>query len=272
MHITVEDQTVSDNIHSFLELLRKAEAFREKKGAALIEKSYKAFLNRTSGKLVFADAFKDQKAFSSHDWKELSIEYIYDPSIECFHAMVYETKDASESFKFSGLSPLAIKTIKSTITTLNKLSSLVKGTGSDLITKIKAICKLQMDVGSLQKDKSIMVAAWHSVDRIRAEKLLSKQLPGTFLFREDYFAKVLSQQLSDKLGKDVRCITLTILELGGKVSDFTLAHVDHLWRWYDDALFCNVQGYTNIEELLEACFKDRARYPLYHSFAEERSA
>lgn len=272
MHITVEDKTVGENIHSFLELLRKAEALREKKGAALIEKSYKAFLNRTSGKLVFADAFKDQKAFSSHDWKELSIEYLYDPFTESFHAIAYEANKESEAFKFTGLSPLAIKTIQSTMTTLNKLSSLVKGSGSDLITKVKAICKLQMDIGSVQKNKSIVVAAWHSVDRVKAEKLLNKQPPGTFLFREDYYAKILSQQLSDRFGKDVKCITLTILEHGGKVSDFTLAHLDHLWRWYDDALFCNVRGYTSIEELLDICFKDRAVHPLYHSFPEENIA
>ena len=33
MHITVEDKTVSENISSFLELLRRAEAKREKKGS-----------------------------------------------------------------------------------------------------------------------------------------------------------------------------------------------------------------------------------------------
>ena len=50
----------------------------------------------------------------------------------------------------------------------------MKGTGSDLITKIKAICKLQMDVGSPEKDKSILIAAWHSVDRVKAEKILKQ--------------------------------------------------------------------------------------------------
>src|SRR5690349_14048642 len=139
MHVTVEDKTVSENIGSFLELLRRAESLREKKGEALLEKSYKAFLNRTSGKLVFADHSKEQSSLSPHDWKELSVEYIYDPFTESFHAMVYEAGNAMDAFKFTGLSPLAIKTIKSTITTLNKMSSLVRGSGSDVITKIKAI-------------------------------------------------------------------------------------------------------------------------------------
>ncbi len=272
MHITIEDKTVSENIKSFLELLRRAEAKREKKGAAIIEQSYKAYLNRNTGKLVFADAFKDQIDFLPHDWKELCIDYAYDPLSESFHANAYESDDTSEAFKLSSLSTTAVKAIKGTIHTLNKLSSLLKGTGSDLITKIKALCKLQMDVGPIEKDKSIMVSAWHSLDRIGAEKILRGKPAGTYMFREDYFAKLLAWQLSQELGKDVKCVTLTLLELGGQVSDFTFVHIDHLWRWYNDALFCNVRGFTRIEDLLDMYFKDRVKEPLYHTYKEERIA
>jgi hypothetical protein len=272
MHITIEDKTVGENIRSCLELLRRAEAKREKRGAALIEKSYKAFLNRKTGKLLFADDFKDQIDFLSHDWKELSIDYAFDPLTESFHAIAYESEDASEAFQLSGLSPVAVGVIKSTIHTLNKLSSLVRGTGSDLITKIKALCKLQMDVGSIEKDKSILISAWHSLDRVGAEKMLQGKPDGTFLFREDYFAKLLSAQLTQQYGKEVKCVTLTLLEPENKVSDFTFVHLDHLWRWYDDALFCNVTGFKQIEDLLNTCFKDRAKHPLYHTYLEEQIA
>jgi hypothetical protein len=272
MHITIEDVTVSENIRSFLELIRRAEAKREKKGAALIEKNYRAYLNRKTGTLIFADAYKDQSNFLSHDWKLISIDYAYDPITESFHAIAYESENTGEAFALSGLSPVAIKAIKGTIHTLNKLSSLVKGGGSDLITKIKALCKLQIDVGSIDEEKSILVAAWHSLDRLGAEKILHGKPVGTFLFREDYFAKLLAGQLSDEMGKDVKCITLTVLEHDQKVSDFTLVHIDHLWRWYDDALFCNVQGFSDIEDLLDACFKGRVKHPLYHRYAQEHIA
>jgi hypothetical protein len=272
MHIVIEDKTVSENISSFLELLRRAEAKREKQGAALIEKSYRAFLNRKSGKLIFADSYKDQANFISHDWKEVSIDYAYDSLSESFHAIAYESQDAREPFTFSDLAPAAVQAIKGTILVLNKLSALVKGSGSDLITKIKAICKLKMDIGSVDKEKSVLFATWHSVNRMEAEKILKGKPVGTFLFREDYFAQLLSEQLSEQFGKPVKCVTLTILEPGKKVSDFTLAHLDHSWRWYDDALFCNVKGFPTIEDLLEACFKDRAKSPLYRTDFEERIA
>src|SRR5271154_5081755 len=90
MHITVENQTVSENISSFLVLLRRIEAKRERTGSALFEKPYRAFLNRSTGKLLFADSFREQVDFSSSDWKELSFSYTYDTISESFHANVFE--------------------------------------------------------------------------------------------------------------------------------------------------------------------------------------
>ena len=272
MHIMIEDKTVSENVRAFLELLKKAEAKREKTGAALIEKSYKAFLNRKTGKLIFADAHRDQNHWELNDWKPISVDYSYDPVSESFHAMAYEMKERNEAFTLHGLMPSAIKAIKGTIQTLNKLSSLVKGEGSDVVTKIKALCKLQMDIGNIDKEKSILVATWHSVDRQGAEKILKDMPVGTFLFREDYFVKLIEEQLSRDLRKRIKCVTLTIVEPNHKISDFTFVYVDHLWRWYDDVLFCNVKGYERVEELLDSSFKGRAVFPLYHSYAEQHVA
>lgn len=269
MHITVEDQTVGDNIRSFLVLLRRIEAKRERTGSALFEKSYRAFLNRSTGKLLFADSFKEQVNFSSSDWKELEFSYIFDPISESFHANIYEPHNLKKAFDLNHLSPHAVTAIKSTIHILNNLSSLVKGPNSDSITKIKALCNLQVDVGSAEKDKSILVAAWHGVDRIGAEKILRNKPVGTFLFREDYFASLLQNQLTSELRKDVRCVTMTLVEPEQKISDFTFVHMDHLWRWYNDALFCNVQGFSKIEDLIEALFKGRANNPLYHASRQE---
>jgi len=123
------------------------------------------------------------------------------PLTESFEAIAYESEDKKEGFAFTDLSPVAIKAIKGTIHTLNKLSSLVKGPGSDAVAKIKTLCKLRMDVESIEKDKNIVVATWHSIDRMGAEKLLKDKPIGTFFFREDHFAKVLSQQLTEELGK-----------------------------------------------------------------------
>jgi hypothetical protein len=270
MHIKIEDETVSDNIRSFLTLLRKEEAKREKKGAVLMESIYKAFLNRKSGKIVFLESHKEQTDLSGHDWKPICIVYSFDPLVESFHAIAYESDHQEEGFALTDLAPSAVTAIKGTIHILNKLSSLVKGPGSDAVTKIKAICKLQIDVGSVEEGKNIVVAAWHTLDRIGAEKLLKNMPVGTYFFREDGFAKILSQQLTEELGKEVCCITLTVLELNQKVADYTLVHIDHLWRLYDDALFCDVRGFSKVEDLLDEKFFKILKEPLYHTYLEEQ--
>ena len=271
MHIRIEDKIISENIRSFLELLRRAEAKREKKGAFLMETTYKAFLHRNSGKILFAETFKDQP-FENHDWKSIFIVYAFDPLTESFQAIAYESEDKKEGFAFTGLSPEAFKAIKGTIHTLNKLSSLLRGPGSDAITKIKALCKLSMDVEPIEKGKNIIVSTWHSVDRMGAEKLLKGKPVGTYFFREDYFAKMLGQQLSEELRKDVRSVTLTVLERDQKIADYTLVHIDHQWRLYNDALFCNVQGYREVEDLLDTKFKGIVKEPLYQYYPEQRIA
>lgn len=265
MHIIVGDKTVKENIRSFLELLRKAEAKREGRGAALFEKSYRAFLNRATGMLVFLDAFKDQPDLSENEWKPLFIDYIYDPDLEGFRAEVFEISNKNESFKFTGLSSSAIQAIKKTITILNRLSFLVRGEGSDLITKIHALCKVQIDVES-SRERNILIASWHSLDRLGAEKALKGKSVGTFLFREDYYAKLLGDQLSKQLAKNVKCITLTVVEPDNKIADFTLVHIDHQWRVYSDVRFYNTPGFSEIEDLLKIHFNDILKEPLYHSF------
>jgi hypothetical protein len=104
---------------------------------------------------------------------------------------------------------------------------------------------------------------------VGAEKALKGHPAGTFLFREDYYAKLLSDQLTTELDTPVKCVTLTLLE-DDTVHDFTLVHIDHQWRCYNDALFCNVKGFFNIEDLLHFQFKDRLKYPLYRELAEKR--
>jgi hypothetical protein len=269
MHISIQNQIVCENLNSFLELLQKAEAKREKKGAALFEKRYRAFLYRSSGKLIFADAYKETPLFDQEQWKYLFIDFSYDPVDACFYATAYEDTEGQEPFTFADLTPSAIATIKETIDVLNKVSSLLKGSDSDFITKIKALCKLQVEVEPMDNNKNILVTTWHHLDRLGAEKVLKEHPAGTFLFREDYYAKILGEQLTTELGKHIKCVTLTVRE-EEKVSDFTLVHIDHQWRCYNDALFCNVKGFFNIEDLLHFHFKDLLKHPLHREFVEKR--
>ena len=269
MHITVDNPIVCENIRAFVALLRKAEAQREK-GAPLLEKSYHAFLNRSTGKLVFVDRYTDIAEYDPKKWKELFVDYAYDCFSESFYATACENANVKEAFSLIDLTTIAVKTVKETIELLNALSLRVKGASSDSATKIQALCKLQVDVELGQKN--LLVAAWHSVDRVGAEKLLKNEPVGTFLFRQDPFAKMLSDQLSRELKKDIRCITLTFVSARQTVSDITLIHLDHQWRCYDDALFCEMQGYFELSDLLKSRFASCLKQPLYHTFSQEHNS
>lgn len=259
MHIIIEDKTIRENLRKFIAELKRAEAKREKMGAAWMDGGYPAFLHRVSGHLYFIDTYKGQEQFDSSEYKMLVLDYSYDPHTASLEAVVYEIDGKERAFELHQLSPLAIHAIQETIHWINKLSSLLKGSSSDIIVKIQDLCKLQIDES---EEKNVLTSAWHSVDRLGAESLLKGHPIGTYLFREDFFAKLLGEQLTEQLGKSVKCITLSILEPGNKVTEFTLVHVDHTWRCYDNVLFCNVKGFADLKMLINECFKDRARFVL----------
>ncbi len=263
MHIVIEDETVRSNIQSFIEILKRAEARRERNGASLIEKSHKVFIHRITGKLIFSDLFKDHLQLQDKEWKTISLDYYYDSQTESFQAVAYDGSNQLGAFELDDLKPLACKILKQTVTLLNEMSSLLKGPGSDLVTKIKAICKLSIDGGNRQKDKNVIFSTWHSLDRLGAEKLLSNKPVGSYFFREDPFAKILEAQLGKQFEQEVRCVTLTILSDEKKVSDFTIVHMNHCWTLYEDCLFCNGRVFDRIEDLLQTCFPGDLKYPLY---------
>lgn len=263
MHIIIEDKIVSENVHGFIALLRKEEARREKSGGVFMEKKYPAFLHRKTGRLIFVDAFKEQVHFEKKEWKPLFFEYSYDPLNETFHAAVFE---GEKEFHFGDLQAHAVIALRETMHILNGLSDRVKGSGSDLMTKLRDLCSLQIEVGSIQKGRGLLVSAWHGVDRVGAEKMLEGQLIGTFLFREDYFAKLLAEQLTEERSKKIKCITLSILDAKDHISEHTLVHIDHQWRVYNDIDFCDGKGYQELEVLLENTFKDELKTPLYHNY------
>jgi len=257
MHIVVEDQTVRENLRAFIAQLSKAEAKREKMGATWMQNVYRAYLHRQTGHLYFVDAYKE--VFDSSLYKTLYLDYTYNPNTSSLEAMAYDTEDKSRVFQLHDLSATAILAIKETIELINTLSDLVKGPSSTLIAKIQDLCKLQIDE---KKDTNILTAAWHTVDRIGAEHLLEGHPIGTYLLREDAFAQLLGQRLSEELGKTVKCITLSVLEAKNHICDYTLVHFDHQWHCYDNVLFCNGKGFEDLSMLIQVCFSQQAHDPL----------
>ena len=259
MHIIIEDKTIRENLRKFISQLIKAEAKREKMGAAWMEGEYPALLHRATGHLYFIDPHKQQEQFDPSIYKILFVAYSYDPDAECLEAIAYEIDGKDRAFELHALSPTAIHAIQETIHRINELSSRLRGSSSDIITKVQDLCKLQIEESEA---KNVLTSAWHSVDRLGAERLLEGHQIGTYLLREDSFAKLLGERLSQELDKSIKCITLSVLDAGNKISEFTLVHVDHEWRCYDNVLFCNVKGFTDLDKLIQECFGERARFVL----------
>jgi hypothetical protein len=224
-----------------------------------MEGEYPAFLHRTTGHLYFIEAYRGQEEFDPSEYKMLILDYSYDPDTAGLEAIVYEIDGKERAFELQELSSAALYAIQETIHWINKLSSLLNGTSSNIITKIQDLCKLQIDES---QQKNVLTSAWHSVDRLGAESLLKGSPIGTYLLREDSFAKLLGERLTEELETAVKCITLSILESENKISEFTLVHVDHAWRCYDNVLFCNVKGFADLDMLIKECFKERARFVL----------
>ncbi len=257
MHIIVENQTVRENLRAFIAQLSKAEAKREQMGATWMQNEYRAYLHRQTGHLYFAAAYKE--SFDPSLYKMLYLDYLYNPETASLESMAYDTEDKSRAFQLEGIAPMAIQVIKETIQTINTLSDLVKGSSSTIITKVQDVCKLRIDE---KKDTNVLTAAWHTVDRIGAERLLEREAVGTYLLREDDFAQLLSERLSDELGKTVKCITLSILEAKNHVCEYTLVHLDHRWHCYDNVEFCDGAGFQDLATLIQTCFSQRALYVL----------
>lgn len=112
--------------------------------------------------------------------------------------------------------------------------------------------------------KDIVHEAWHTVDRVGAERILSDQSPGSFLFRKDEFATILESQLTEQLHTKVTSFTLSFLKDGNHVVDRTIVCKDRHFYIYDDDPNLSGFSYQNIKDLLA-----HSTVPLTHPVLKE---
>jgi len=100
-----------------------------------------------------------------------------------------------------------------------------------------------------------------NVSREEAEKLLSKEAIGTFLFRKDHYALVLQDILRRGLKVSLQCFTLTYLDPERIVRDRTVVYVHHTWMFYDDDPSLSGPAWDSVQGLLRSV-EAVVRYPL----------
>lgn len=262
MRYKILNAPVRQNIELFLDLLRRSKQKLQHR-AIPSEKIFKAWLNRETGQLLFAEVTKESLFLAKEEWKPVDISYKYDPQAGEIVFLLEESEVPLQGFRCDDLTPIAFNIVRDTMTMLNNICHNLKGP-SDLDTKMSVLTKLTIDGSVSHVDRNILIDTWHHVDRMEAEELLSDKPVGTYLFRKDSFSEILEQQLCKQLKKPVKCFTLTYSQTNKKFSDITLVHYEGGWQYYDDDPSLKNRTFQELRDLL-SLWKDQLRYPLYHS-------
>lgn len=250
MRIKILDEPVRQNVEQFLKILQRVKQKQIQK-ASFPEKIFKAWLNRESGQLFFAEVLEESLYIAKKEWKPIEFIYLYDPSTGEIQFFVREAGKEQTVFHSDDLTPISFRILRDTMKIFSEIGERLKGP-SDLNTKISVLSKMIVDNEVSHEDRNILLAAWHYVDRMHAESLLSSLPVGTYLFRKDAFADMLEDQLEREFQKKIKCFTLTFSQEGRKVSDLTLVHMDGAWQIYDDDPSLEQKRFFELKDLVNS--------------------
>lgn len=102
-------------------------------------------------------------------------------------------------------------------------------------------------------ENELFIASFYpDLDRVQAENILKKEPGGVYLFRCDFFAQILQDELTREQKQPISCCTLTITREEGGVEEYTLVFKEGALQIYSDAPCLDGCNFTTLEELL-AC-------------------
>lgn len=233
----VETASAQRNVDTFLKMLGKV---KRPKGDELV---VRAWVKASTGKLQF----EDPPRLETKDWQPLVIRCKYDRQ----QRRVQVERTEAEPLR---LRDRAAQVVAATFSTFSELGEGLSQ-GSDFASQLDELSKLAQPSAPIN-DEKLIFTAFYEVDRADAEKLLQNRLDrpvprGTYLFRQDHYAKVLGQQLLAR-HPGVRCLTVTIAEGGGKFSDYTLVHCFKGWQIYNDDPSLQQPSFASLQSLLSA--------------------
>jgi hypothetical protein len=261
MRFKILNVPVRENIELFLDILRRSKKKLQNKTVPS-EKIFKAWLHRETGQFLFAEELKESFFMGNREWKAVEISYKYDSQSGEIVFLIEEREISLKGFRCDDLAPTAFRVMRETMKILNDISMKLKGP-SDLSTKMSVLIKLTIDAKVSHVDRSILIDAWHPVDRMGAETLLMDKPIGTYLFRKDEFTQILEERLHDEHKKQVKCFTLTYSQPDKKFCDITLVYYEGMWQCYDDDPSLERKTFSELKELLSQ-WKSVLKYPFYH--------
>jgi hypothetical protein len=197
------------------------------------QKAYRAFVNCQTGTLRFSQFDFLNKA----EWKEITIHL--DPVAHDVEVFDHEQK----AFDLSVFDALAYRVMAETFFVLQYILKKLPNFKELPIMKLES-------ASSRALHRDLVYRAWHSIDRPKAETLLSGKEAGTYLFRKDDYAKILEKELSETLKTPVKCVTLTYLDEQAAIKDKTLVQYKNQWLFYEGDSSLSGDAYENIMYLL----------------------
>lgn len=225
MKVTVVDPKVRHNIALFQHLMRrqleKRCQFKE-----LLERTYRAYVNCETGEWLFHDG--------GEGWKAIDLFFS-----EKDGEFELKEPESDQSFDCRAINAKALKVIGDTLKTLGGICG-PKSKNAE--QKLRCLVELEMELPIHE--------AWHDVDRMRAEDLLSTAPIGTYLFRKGEFAAKLEEELNESRELPVACILITYRDWEEKIGEKTIVYRDGAWLFYDDDPKLEGESYPSLDELL----------------------
>ncbi len=257
MYLKVRDQTVRRNVEIFKIILKRASHSVD---LLQTERSqdFKAFIHRISGEVRFADLNSDP--LDPKDW--VIVSFVFSLPKKEGDSISFEVS-GKEGFLFSwdGLHSEAVGILKETVKTIQLMAKFLLQI-QNLSSTFREFSRINIDsfLDELPS-RDLIHEAWCQVDREKCEEILLSKSAGTFLFRQDEFASILESQLILAHKKNIKCITLTYLDITRKVKDLTLIKKAEGWIVYDNDPCLRGTIYPTVKVLLDR-FKATLRIPL----------
>jgi|GEM_PF-1385020 len=248
MKLKVESDVVRRNVELFKVLLKKSSQ-QTTSNTELQDKIYQAFIHKKSGELRFNEVSPEMTSGELSLWRPLSFKVFTSPArkekLEC--ELIEQSLESSEE----GIQPEALRVLQETVKTIRLMSRLLPSLQS-LPRLFLEFSQIHLEVSGLKVAKvDIVHDAWHQMDRLQTEALLSDKESGAFLFRKDEFAAILEDQLTNAHDRQIKCVTLSYLDAGRKICDLTLVKTDQGWLIYNDDPNLDEPTYPDMDAFLD---------------------
>lgn len=253
MRLHVKNQTVRKNIELFKKILDR-QSYMDYPLEWVDNKSYLAFVNRKSGMIIFNEIEDSDSSLNQREWKPIRIAIKLN-SLEKDEGVfeIFEEDESETIFQRDDLDSLAYRILSETFKILNQVSRQYEARFYDVHSFLSLLSHVEIGEGIKKMEgKDLVHEAWHQVDRMGAEKILSAKECGTFIFRKDDYAVILEEQLKKHFKEPIKCLTITYVDELKKICDKTVVLYNRRWQFYNDDPSLSQISFDDVYTLLES--------------------